>query len=109
MPEPPAPQAFITDEQIIRFGDTELRALFVPGHTAGSVAFYNEKAGCVFTGDALFNGSIGRTDLEGGDYETLIASITGRLFTLPPDTVVYPGHGGQTTIKKERMTNPFFS
>jgi hydroxyacylglutathione hydrolase len=109
MGEPPEPGGFITDRQIIRFGSTELTALHVPGHTAGSMAFYGEKDNCVFTGDALFAGSIGRTDLEGGDYDTLINSIMGRLFVLPPSTVIYPGHGSQSTIEKERMTNPYFS
>jgi hydroxyacylglutathione hydrolase len=109
MNEPPEPGGFITDRQVIPFGSTELTALHVPGHTAGSMAFYSEKNGCVFTGDALFEGSIGRTDLEGGDYDTLINSIQSRLFVLPPATIVYPGHGNQTTIGKERMTNPYFS
>jgi hydroxyacylglutathione hydrolase len=109
MNEPPEPGGFIADSQIIKFGSTELIALNVPGHSPGSIAFYSEKDGCVFTGDALFAGSIGRTDLEGGDYETLINSIQSRLFVLPPSTVVYPGHGSQTTIEKEKMTNPFFS
>jgi len=109
MNEPPEPGGFIADKQVINFGSTELIALNVPGHSPGSIAFYSEKDGCVFTGDALFAGSIGRTDLEGGDYDTLINSIQSRLFVLPPSTVVYPGHGSQTTIEKERMTNPFFS
>lgn len=109
MSEPPEPGAFIADRQVIQFGSTELTALHVPGHSAGSMAFYCEMAGCVFTGDALFAGSIGRTDLEGGDYDTLIKSILNRLFVLPPATIVYPGHGNQTTIEKERMTNPYFS
>ena len=73
------------------------------------MAFYSEKDGCVFTGDALFAGSIGRTDLEGGNYDTLINSITNRLLVLPVSTVVYPGHGRETTIERERMTNPYFS
>jgi glyoxylase-like metal-dependent hydrolase (beta-lactamase superfamily II) len=81
----------------------------VPGHSPGSIAFYSEKEGCVFTGDALFAGSIGRTDLPGGSSNTLLASIKTRLFTLPPDTVVYPGHGGKTDIKTEMRYNPFFS
>jgi hydroxyacylglutathione hydrolase len=109
MNEPPEPGEFITDGQIIRFGSIELSALHVPGHSSGSMAFYCEKSDVVFTGDALFAGSIGRTDLDGGDYDTLIKSIHSRLFALPPSTVVYPGHGSQTTIEKERMTNPFFS
>jgi glyoxylase-like metal-dependent hydrolase (beta-lactamase superfamily II) len=74
----------------------------------GSLAFYSEKNGCVFTGDALFAGSIGRTDLPGGNYDTLINSIINKLFTLPPSTVVYSGHGKETTIENEMKTNPFF-
>lgn len=107
--EPPEPGGFIADGQKIKFGSNELTALYVPGHSPGSIAFYSEKSGCVFTGDALFAGSIGRTDLEGGNYDTLINSIRSRLFVLPPSTVVYPGHGNRTTIEKESMTNPFFS
>jgi hydroxyacylglutathione hydrolase len=107
--EPPEPGGFITDGQKIAFGSIELTALHVPGHSPGSIAFYSEKNGCVFTGDALFAGSIGRTDLEGGDYDTLMNSIRSKLFVLPPSTLVYPGHGNRTSIEKESMTNPFFS
>src|SRR5664279_3470227 len=109
MDEPPEPAGFISDNQIVTFGSEKLLALHVPGHTSGSLAFYSEKNGCVFTGDALFAGSIGRTDLPGGNYDTLIASITTKLFVLPPATVVYPGHGNETSIDKEMKTNPFFS
>jgi len=108
MESPPEPAGFLTDNQIITFGRTELVALFVPGHTSGSLGFYSEKNNCVFTGDALFAGSIGRTDLPGGDYDTLIKSIKNKLFVLPPSTVVYPGHGNETTIEKEINSNPFF-
>jgi glyoxylase-like metal-dependent hydrolase (beta-lactamase superfamily II) len=109
MENPPEPAGFISDNQIVSFGSTELVALHVPGHTSGSLAFYSEKNGCVFTGDALFAGSIGRTDLQGGDYNTLIESIKCKLFVLPPSTVVYSGHGNETTIGKELKSNPFFS
>jgi glyoxylase-like metal-dependent hydrolase (beta-lactamase superfamily II) len=109
MEDPPEPAGFITDNQAITFGTTELVALHVPGHTSGSLAFYSEKNECVFSGDALFSGSIGRTDLPGGDYDTLINSIRSKLFVLPPSTVVYPGHGNETTIEKEMKSNPFFS
>ena len=108
MDDPPEPAGFISDNQIITFGNEKLLALLVPGHTSGSIAFYSEKNGCVFTGDALFAGSIGRTDLPGGNYDTLISSITTKLFVLPPATVVYAGHGNETTIDKEMKTNPFF-
>jgi hydroxyacylglutathione hydrolase len=109
MENPPEPAAFITDNQTIKFGTTVLTACHVPGHTSGSIAFYCEEVGCVFTGDALFEGSIGRTDLPGGNYDTLITSIKNKLFILPPATVVYPGHGNKTTIGEELRTNPFFS
>ena len=109
MDEPPETAGFISDNQIVTFGSEKLLALHVPGHTSGSLAFYSEKNGCVFTGDALFAGSIGRTDLPGGNYDTLIESITTKLFVLPPATVVYPGHGNETSIDKEMKTNPFFS
>lgn len=109
MDDPPEPAGFITDNQVITFGTTELVALHVPGHTSGSLAFYSEKNSCVFTGDALFAGSIGRTDLPGGDYDTLIDSIKRKLFILPPSTVVYPGHGNETTIEKEMKSNPYFA
>lgn len=109
MNEPPEPERYVEDNEFVSFGDEELQALFVPGHTSGSLAWYSCKHGCVFTGDALFSGSIGRTDLEGGDYDTLIKSIKTKLFTLPEDTVVYPGHGRQTSIGREMKTNPFFS
>jgi len=109
MDEPPEPAGFITDNQIISFGSNPLIALHVPGHTAGSIAFYSKENGIVFTGDALFSGSIGRTDLPGGNYETLINSIKNKLFVLPSSTIVYSGHGEQTTIGKEMSSNPFFS
>lgn len=105
---PPEPVGFLTDNQIITFGTTELVTLHVPGHSPGSLGFYSEKNNCVFTGDALFAGSIGRTDLSGGDYDTLIKSIKNKLFVLPPSTVVYPGHGKETTIEREINSNPFF-
>lgn len=109
MDESPEPAGFISNNQIVKFAGIELKALHVPGHTAGSLAFYNEKDDVVFTGDALFAGSIGRTDLPGGSYGTLIDSIKNQLFVLPPSTVVYSGHGNETTIGNEMRSNPFFS
>lgn len=109
MEEPPVPSNFIGDNQIVTFGSEKLLALLVPGHTYGSLAFYSEKEGCVFTGDALFAGSIGRSDLKGGNHETLLKSIRTKLFVLPPSTVVYSGHGNDTTIGTEMKTNQFFS
>jgi len=109
MEKPPECEGFISDKQRIFFGDSSLLALHVPGHTAGSLAFYSEEDGCVFTGDALFAGSIGRSDLHGGNFKTLIESIKNQLLTLPPETVVYPGHGPQTSIKKEMSSNPYLT
>jgi hydroxyacylglutathione hydrolase len=109
MDEPPQPAGFLADNQTVAFGKEKLITLHVPGHSPGSLSFYSEKNNCVFTGDALFSGSIGRTDLTGGNYETLIASITNKLFVLPPSTIVYPGHGNETSIGMEMKTNPYFS
>jgi glyoxylase-like metal-dependent hydrolase (beta-lactamase superfamily II) len=108
MDEPPEPEGFIEDNQTVTFGSNELLALHVPGHTTGSLAFYSRNDNCVFTGDALFAGSIGRTDLPGGDFNTLIKSIKNKLLVLPPSTVVYSGHGNETTIGNEIKSNPYF-
>jgi glyoxylase-like metal-dependent hydrolase (beta-lactamase superfamily II) len=107
METPPVPAGFISDQQKIVFGGTNLLALHVPGHTVGSIAYYSKSDGCVFTGDALFAGSIGRTDLPGGNFEILLKSIKTRLLTLPGQTVVYSGHGPKTTIEKEMNTNQY--
>jgi len=109
MEMPPEPQRFLNDGDTVTFGSENLLVLDVPGHTAGSIAFYSSKDGVVFTGDALFSGSIGRTDLPGGNYEALIHNIKSKLFVLPFSTIVYPGHGEATTIEKELKTNPYFS
>jgi len=98
---------YITDGQDLKFGNTTLKALHVPGHSPGSMAFYAEKEGILFAGDVLFRESIGRTDLPKGDYATLILSITNKLLPLPDSTVVYCGHGPSTTIGFERKNNPF--
>lgn len=98
---------FIKEGEIIRMNGDELQILFTPGHSPGSVCFYDERDGFVIGGDVLFDGSIGRTDLPGGDFNTLINSIQTQLFTLPDDTKVYPGHGPMTTIGFEKMNNPF--
>lgn len=109
MEEPPVPAGYLHDGETVKFGSVELKALLVPGHTSGSLAYYSEKENCVFTGDALFAGSIGRSDLPGGNHDTLITSIKTKLFTLPLNTIVYPGHGEKTDIKTEMRYNPYFS
>lgn len=93
---------YIYDNQIIKFGNSELIALHVPGHSPGSMAFYSSKAGILFSGDVIFKNSMGRTDLEGGDYSTLIHSIKKRLLPLPDSTIVLSGHGPRTTIGYEK-------
>lgn len=109
-PDPAEPDRLLTTEpETITVGSIALETLFTPGHAPGHLAFYMRAQGIVFSGDALFAGSIGRTDLPGGDHALLLRSITGKLLTLPDDTRVLSGHGGMTTIGKERMTNPFLS
>lgn len=88
-------------------GQSSLEVLEVPGHSPGSIALYSEADGFVITGDALFRGSIGRTDLPGGDHATLVGAITSRLLSLPGTTMVYPGHGPVTTIATEARSNPY--
>jgi hydroxyacylglutathione hydrolase len=109
METPPQPGTFIKDGHAVTFGSSSLKAIAVPGHSSGSLAFYSKADQMVLTGDALFAGSIGRTDLPGGDYQTLIDSIKNKLLTLPGSTVVYPGHGPETTIDRESRSNPFLS
>lgn len=94
---------------IIRIGEGELKVLEVPGHSPGSIALYDEADNVVIVGDALFKGSIGRTDLAGGNYSTLIRSIKDKLLSLPDETVVIPGHGPETTIGYEKQHNPFIN
>ena len=98
---------FVKEGEKIKIGSDELEIRFTPGHSPGSIVFYNQTGGFVIGGDVLFNGSIGRTDLPGGDFETLINSIQTQLFTLPDDTKIYSGHGPLTTIGFEKMYNPF--
>jgi len=99
--------AYINEDDEIKFGNCSLKAIHVPGHSPGSLAFYSEKEGVVFAGDVLFRNSIGRTDLPYGDYATLILSITKKLLPLPDSTVVYCGHGPSTTIGSEKNSNQY--
>ncbi len=105
--QPAIPDGFLEEGQSISLGNHSFKVLFVPGHAPGHVAFYCEEAGVLIGGDVLFYNSIGRTDLPGGNHEQLLKSIHTRLFTLPDDVRVYPGHGPDTTIGFEKRTNPF--
>ena len=98
---------YLKDGDILKLGNNEIKVIHTPGHSRGGLCFYIPAAGWLISGDSLFEGSIGRTDLEGGSYTTLIKSITERLLTLPNETVVYPGHGAYTTIGEEKKSNPF--
>lgn len=101
------PLIFIKGAEDILLGEEKLEVFFTPGHSPGSISFYHEAGEFVIGGDVLFSGSIGRTDLPGGDYDTLINSIQTKLFTLPDNTKVYSGHGPVTTIGLEKMNNPY--
>ncbi len=101
------PDKEIYHESIIRFGQTQLQAIHVPGHSPGSLCFYNQKTETLFSGDVLFSGSIGRTDLQKGDYNLLIDGIRTKILTLPDSVKVYPGHGPKTSIGIEKTINQF--
>ena len=97
----------VSDGDVLTLGQTQWLAMDTSGHTPGGMSYYCQAAGAVLTGDALFAGGIGRTDIPGGSAEQLLANIRERLLTLPDDTVVLPGHGPASTIGQERQTNPF--
>ncbi len=105
----PKPDVLVTDGDLIAIGETQLTVIHTPGHTPGGICLYGD--GHVFTGDTLFVGAVGRTDLAGGSMKQLIDSVRERLYTLPDETVVWPGHdygaSPKSTIKRERETNPF--
>jgi len=106
-PLSPEPTISLAEGDRISFGQYTLQVLFTPGHSSGHVSFYEPEAGIIFDGDVLFAGGIGRTDLPGGSYETLMNSISEKLMVLPDETVVYSGHGPVTTIGRERAGNPW--
>jgi len=108
MSENPIPDFYIKEGETISLGDDKLEVRFTPGHSPGSVSFYYPNGNWVIAGDALFAGSIGRTDLPGGNHEILLNSIHTQLFNLPGNTLVYSGHGPATSIENEVRYNPFF-
>lgn len=101
------PNGFLKEGEIIKVGSESLKILFVPGHAPGHVVFYHEPSNRLIAGDTLFKGSIGRTDLPGGNHNQLITKIKSVLFRLPEETIVYPGHGPETSIGFEKINNPF--
>jgi len=101
------PDAPFNDGDIFQFGDCTLKVLHTPGHTPGGVCYYDAEGGHLFSGDTLFASSIGRTDFPMGDHAKLIRNIKTKLLTLPDETTVYPGHGGTTTIGREKASNPY--
>ncbi|GAF02553.1 MBL fold metallo-hydrolase [Saccharicrinis fermentans] len=104
---PPALKRYLEHDQIIEFGGSTIKVLHVPGHSPGGVALYMEQEGVLIAGDALFRESIGRSDLPGGDFDTLITAIKTHLLTLPDQTVIYSGHGPSSTIAHEKIHNQF--
>lgn len=104
---PPAPDMLLSEGDVIEVGELRVSVLFTPGHAPGHVCFHLPEHAVLFDGDVLFQGSIGRTDLPGGDYELLMTNIREKLLVLPDDTAVLSGHGPATTIGEERRTNPF--
>jgi hydroxyacylglutathione hydrolase len=107
VPKAPLPDKFIGDGEIFKFGVSQLEIIHVPGHSPGSICLYSRNDGFIICGDVIFFGSIGRTDLPGGNHKLLIRGIKEKLLDLPRETVVWPGHGPQTTIGHEHDTNPF--
>ncbi len=105
-PSPP-PDIELEEGQMLEVGTLRFQVLFVPGHSPGHVAFYEADEGVVFDGDVLFAGGVGRTDLPGGDWDTLMRSIRKVLLALPDETVLYPGHGPKTTVGREKKSNPW--
>lgn len=98
---------YLEDGDIVKIGDGRLKVLHVPGHSPGGIALYDAEGQFVLSGDSLFQGSIGRTDFEGGNHQQLVSAVRDKLLTLPDDTIVYPGHGDPSTIAIERQYNPF--
>jgi len=106
---PPEVSAYVCDGDEVSIGGVTLVVVHTPGHSPGSVSLVSAEEQAVFVGDLLFQGSIGRSDLPGGEHRTLIRSVEERVFTLGDDFTVYPGHGTETTVGRERLSNPFFA
>ena len=105
--ESPLPKKFIKEGDVLKFGNSQLKVIFTPGHAPGHISLHSEKEKILISGDVLFNNSIGRTDLPGGNYNILIESIKNKILCLNDSTVVYCGHGPNTTVGTEKQNNPF--
>ena len=101
------PDRFFPDDDPLKFGDSCFEIIHLPGHSPGHVVFFSEKEKLLIAGDVIFFGGIGRTDLPGGDYQTLISNIRNKLFVLPEGIKIYSGHGPETTLDREKSSNPF--
>lgn len=104
----PTIDGHLEEGQVIECGNIKLKVIHTPGHSPGGVCLFDEKNKILFSGDTLFFNSVGRTDLMGGSFDILENSVENKLFTLDPSTIVYPGHGCETTIEREKKSNPFF-
>lgn len=107
VPDPPPPDVFVREGDTVTLGGGSFRVLHTPGHTPGHVVYLS--GGFAFVGDLIFAGSIGRTDLPGGSFEDLLRAVRTKIFTLPGETVLFPGHGPATTVAREKRGNPFFT
>ncbi|RLC62233.1 MAG: MBL fold metallo-hydrolase [Chloroflexi bacterium] len=107
--ESPMPDVELEPGQVLEVGELRLQVFHTPGHSPGGLTFYLEEEGAAFDGDVLFASGVGRTDLPGGDWDTLVRSIREVLFAMPDETVIYPGHGPQTTVGREKRSNPWVS
>jgi hydroxyacylglutathione hydrolase len=108
MEQPPLPERELHDDEIITLGNSKMKVIHIPGHSPCGIAIYSEEGKFVISGDILFEGSVGRTDLYLGDMDLLIKGIKQKLLTLDKETMVFPGHGNDTTIEQEIKNNPFF-
>jgi glyoxylase-like metal-dependent hydrolase (beta-lactamase superfamily II) len=109
VPDTPPPDVLVGEGDRVAFADREFLVAHTPGHTPGCVSYIMGSEKMAFVGDLIFAGSIGRTDLPGGDYDALIRAVREKIFILPGDTVLFPGHGPATTVGEEKRSNPFFT
>ncbi len=105
----PNPKRFLNEGDMVNFGNSELKVIFTPGHAPGHISLYSSKDNFIISGDVIFKNSIGRTDLPGGDFNTLIKTINNKILSLADNVIIYCGHGPITTVGDERKNNPFLN